>query len=250
LELLSIGEQHAAAYTVGNRGDLARDFGDWAGAAELYHRTLNFANHVDDAELIAESYCRLADIQLARQRYAEALRFLKKASTTAEKAKSREFAIRVHLLRAELDLAQERVPRAEREFAAAELEAADTGLLYYLLWARSGLGHCLLLNSRPMEACRIARRCMAQARRAGYRWWELRCAVLGAQVEHHEGTWRSYALNEGKGMLKTAMALKEEIEATIGDPGIRATFAGLPLIRTLQVLGHRNATSDATLLAG
>jgi tetratricopeptide (TPR) repeat protein len=250
MELLSIGEQHAAAYTVGNRGDLARDFGDWASAAELYHRTLHFASHVNDAELIAESYCRLADIQLAKKHYGEALRLLKKASTTAEKAQSREFAIRVHLLRAEIDLAGEHIPDAKRAFAAAELEAADTGLLYYLLWAKSGLGRCLLLNGRLNEAYRIARRCLVQARRAGYRWWEFRCAVLGAQVEHHEGTWRRCALNEGKGMLQTATALKEEIEATIGDPSIRATFAGLPLIHTLQVLGHRNATSEPTLLAG
>jgi tetratricopeptide (TPR) repeat protein len=241
LELLSIGEQHAAVYTVGNRGDLLRDFGELAGAAELYHRTLQYACQVGDADLIAESYCRLADIQLGKQHYGEAARLLRKASSSAHKAHSREFAICARLLKAEINLKSKGSAVAGAIFEEAGREAADAGLHYYLLWARHGQNRCLLHEDRAKEALRFSRRGQIQAHRAGYRWWELRFAGLGAQIEVRHGIMNGPSPARGETMLEKAIALKSAIEATIGDPAVRARFGQLPLILSIAALDHEHA---------
>ncbi len=245
LELLSIGERHAAAYTAGNRGDLARDFGDWTGALVLYQRALHFASHVGDADLIAESYCRLAEIQLAKRGDGEVIRLLRRASRAAEKAHSREFAIRVRLLKAELNLARGRDAVAMAGFTESERDAADAGLLLYLLWAWYGLGRCLLNEGRMKEAMRTVHRGLKNAHGSGYRWWELRFAVLGAQIESGRTTSGDVSIAGRENMHERMAALTAAIEATIGDPAVRAAFARLPLIVSAAMLRPGNVFSMA-----
>ncbi|MBI5868061.1 MAG: tetratricopeptide repeat protein, partial [candidate division Zixibacteria bacterium] len=237
LELASIGEQHAAAYTIGNRGDLLRDFGDAEGAAELYQKTYHFARQVGDTDLIAESYCRLAQIQIGKRRLAEAERLVTNAAAVAERAGSREFAIRARLLQAEIRFEAGDRDAAHTAFSNSEREAAQAGLHYYLLWAGSGLARCLYQSGRLNDAGRRARRGVQKAHAAGYAWWELRFVTLAAEIEHASGS----APIPFESKLQQAINLKSAIEATIGDPAIRAAFHQLPAIQIITRLIARQA---------
>lgn len=243
-ELASIGEQHAAAYTVGNRGDLLRDFGDFDGAAELYHKTMQFARQVGDADLIAESYCRLAQIQIGKRRLAEAARLATLAAAAAEKAASREFALRARLISAEIRFEEGETTTAHDAFEQAEQEASQAGLQYYLLWAMNGLGRCLSREKRFKDASRLGRQGLRRAHRSGYVWWKLQFAILGAMVEREHAS-SPPAADSG---LQQAACLKSAIEGTIGDPAIRLGFSQLPIVRTITDLGIQSSERSAHML--
>ncbi|MBI3873404.1 MAG: tetratricopeptide repeat protein [candidate division Zixibacteria bacterium] len=234
-ELRAIGEQHAAAYTVGNLGDLAHDFGDYPAAADLYQRTLRFARQVGDAELIAESNARLAEIAWRQGRHSEAARLLRQAHTAAHQAQSRKFTLHGRLLEAEIALERGNERDVMKQFVDAGREAAVAGLLYYQLWALSGHGRCLL-EHQPADASRLGRTGYRQARRCGYRWWQLHCAVLGAAAQAKAARATRVPSEKTETMLKQALVLKTDIEGTIGDPAVLATFQQLPVIRTLDAL--------------
>ncbi len=241
LELASIGEQHAAAYTIGNRGDLLRDFGDADSAAELYQKTYHFARQVGDTDLIAESYCRLAQIQIGKRRLAEAERLVTNAADIAEKAGSREFAIRARLLQAEIQLNAGDRETAYATFARSEQEASQAGLHYYVLWAGNGLARCLCRDKRIKEAARRARQGQKKAHAAGYTWWELRFAALGARLDRDLGPG---GLSTTESKLEQAIELKSAIEATIGDPAIRARFSQLPIIQSIARFDRNQASNQ------
>ena len=249
-ELRSIGEPHAAAYTIGNLGDLAGDFGDWPTAIELYQRTLRFANHVGDAELLAESYARLAQMKLRQGRHAEAVRLLQKARRAARKAHSREFTIRAGLLRAEIALSAAADRSALDMFKNLHDQAEAAGLVYYQLWAQYGRGCCLLHGRDDRGVLTAARRGLVHARKSGYRWWELRFAVLGAQAQHEPDHQSDAAAASSHRLLARAWELKSNIESTIGDPVVRALFAKLPLIRKLLAFAVQPTTASAALADG
>jgi hypothetical protein len=217
-----MGEAHAAAYTVGNIGDLERDFGDWTAARQRYETTLEFARKSGDEELKSECYARIARLHLLAGRLDLMPRMLAQAAKAASLADSREFTLYVQLLTAELDLAKGRVPAATRRLKTAEASAKNVGLVYYQLWTALAMSR---VNAAEGDVGRASSRCLAgmsKARSSGYRWWELRFAALGD--------------SELMGPLTRARcrrrfaALVREIETGIGDSAVRARFLSLPLV--------------------
>jgi tetratricopeptide (TPR) repeat protein len=224
-ELRAIGEGHAAAYTAGNLGDLARDFGDWTEAHRRYEQALQFALKSGDEELKAECQVRRAHLHWLAGVTRPLPRLLRSAAVAARRANSREFALYAALLDAERVTMTGDAAGVQQTWDRLLDEARAVGLAYYVLWA----WHGRLRGRFKDAACRATatelRQALRWARQTGYRWWELRLAVLGAQSVRAEGLRAACRLR--------AIALIGNIAAGIGDPQIRARFVQSPLVAEL-----------------
>ncbi len=228
LELRAIGEAHPAFYTVGNLGDLARDFGDFATARRNYEITLSFATRSGDAELKAECHSRLALLALLEHRPRATPHHLRAARKAAATAQSCEFSLHASLVAAEYSLHRCEVSKSLHQFQTAQRQADTARLSYYQLWAAFGVAKALTATSRYEAALSLATRTAAIAERAGYRWWQLHSLVLATRLACHlDKPSKSRS-------LRAAVALREEIEAGIGDDKKRQSFALLPVIRRLE----------------
>jgi hypothetical protein len=220
-----MGEAHAAAYTVGNLGDLARDFGDLQTARHLYDTTLRFAQKAGDEELRAECLARLAHVHLLEGRTETIQRLIRNAIRSASAAKSREFALYAQLLAIEFELDHGITAATTKRLERVSQDAAQVGLLYYELWThyvQSEIDQRMGLISASRR--RIAAG-MAKARRSGYAWWELRFAV--------EGSDPAFSKHFRRRCIERATALRDEILSGIGDPSVRMRFADLAVIRAI-----------------
>lgn len=224
-ELRAIGEGHAAAYTAGNLGDLARDFGDWAEAHRRYEQALQFALKSGDQELKAECQVRRAHLHWLTGATRPLPRLLRSATVAARRANSREFALYAALLDAE------RVTMAGDAAGVQPIwnrlldDARAVGLAYYVLWAWYGRLRCHFEAAPGRATASEFRQALRLARQSGYRWWELRLAILGARSAR--------AVRLRAACRERAIALMGKIAAGIGDPQIRARFVQSPLVAEL-----------------
>ncbi|HWO56115.1 MAG TPA: tetratricopeptide repeat protein [bacterium] len=224
-ELRAIGEGHAAAYTAGNLGDLARDFGDWAEAHRRYEQALQFALKSGDQELKAECQVRRAHLHWLAGVTRPLPRLLRSATAAARRANSREFALYAALLDAERVTMTGDASRAQRTWDRVLDEARAVGLVYYVLWAWYGRLRCHFTAASCRATASELRQALRLARQSGYRWWELRLAILGA---------RSARANRLRAACRErAIALIGKIAAGIGDPQVRARFVQSPLVAEL-----------------
>jgi len=242
-ELRAMGEAHAAAYTIGNLGDLARDFGDLEAARSRYEAAMQFAIKAGDEELKSECHSRLALLSLLEHHPCAIPRHLRAAHRAAATAKSREFSLHASLVAAEFCLYRSEATKALDQFEAARKQADDACLLYYQLWAAFGVAKTLAETAQYIPALRLAMRTAAIADRAGYRWWRFHSLVLAVRLARHlDKPSHSQLLTE-------ATALRDNIEAGIGDDKIKRAFALLPVIRRLESTSSVFSLADSILRA-
>jgi len=125
---------------------------------------------------------------------------------------------------------QGRVDDAEKLYCDIARQSEESGFMLYRLWASFGIARCLRSRGKLRDALRKSRGAARIAGKSGYRWWQLRHLIVGAQV-YHDLTGEDRISAKPNAMLKQSAALIADIRSSIGDESIRHSFESIAILR-------------------